>query len=259
VGADVQQGSKKDPNNLPRIELEILGIGSKYRTYSINYLRFEGSIDDPFDGAWEDLNEWALNGGLSFTKKNGKKISVSMVFIDSGDGNFTDVVYRFTGRWQNTFPIKGFNALKKRNGEKGDEFGPSNFKRYRAIKIDADRPLYEISTNFYKGSIYSNLKVERMGLGEQKAGFCDFPVDYPESYFKMLSAEERKADGSFHCASGRRNEALDTRVYALCAADVFLDAKLQEFRAVAKTEGASPVQIQQLTHRTMLEILERQK
>ncbi len=259
VGIDVQQGSKNDPKNPPRLELEILGIGAKYRTWSINYLRFEGPINDPFDGAWEDLNEWALSGGLNFSKINGKSMSVSMVFIDSGDGNFTDIVYKFAGRWNNTFPIKGFNSLKKRKGEKGDEFGPSNFKRFRTIKVDADRPLYEISTNYYKSSIYNNLKVERQPLGEQRAGFCDFPVDYGENYFKMLVAEERKSDGSFHCPSGRRNEALDVRVYALCASDVFLDAKLQEFRVVAKTEGASATQIQHITHRTIIELMGKQK
>jgi phage terminase large subunit GpA-like protein len=259
VGVDVQQGSKNDPKNPPRLELEILGIGAKYRTWSINYLRFEGPIDDPFDGAWEDLNDWALSGGLSFRKINGKSISAAMVFIDSGDGNFMDVVYKFAGRWKNTFPVKGFNALKKRKGEKGDEFGPSNFKRFRTIKVDADRPLYEISTNYYKSSIYNNLKVQRQPIGEQKAGFCDFPIDYGEKYFKMLVAEERKSDGSFHCPSGRRNEALDVRVYALCASDVFLDAMLQEYRVVAKSKGASAMQIQSLTHRTMIEILGKQK
>lgn len=259
VGADVQAGSKSDPGNPPRIELEILGIGAKYRTWSIRYMRFEGPVNDPFDGAWEDLQEWANNGGLNFKKKNGKPITASIVFIDSGDGNSTDIVYRFTGRWQNTFPIKGFNALKKRKGEKGDEVGPSNFKRYRTVKIDSDRPLYEISTNYYKSSIYNNLKIERQPAGEQKPGFCDFPVDYPENYFKMLTAEEKKTDGSFHCPSGRRNEALDARVYGLCAADVYLDAKLQEFRLAAKGNGASPLEVQNITHRTIIEIMERQK
>lgn len=255
VGADVQAGSEHDPGNPPRIELEVLGVGAGYRTWSVEYLRFEGPVSDPYAGAWEKMNDWAKAGGLTYKKGDGREISVSLVFIDSGDGNLTSVVYRFCETWQKTYPIKGFSALRKRKGEQGDEAGPQNFKRYRPIKVGEGAILYEISTNYYKTQIYNNLKVSRSPAYPQRPGFCDFPVDYGEKYFKGLTAEEKRGDGSFHCPSGRRNEPLDCRVYAMCAGDVYLDSLVQQVRAAMKQNGATAMQIQQFTHRSMIDLL----
>ena len=254
---DVQRGSKKDTTNPPRLELEMLGHGAGFRTWSIVYRVIEGEVDDPYSGAWEDLNEWAMSGGMTFRRHDGKEFSASMVFIDSGDGNLTDVVYKFTMMWQNTFPIKGFSALRRRKREEGDQAGPANFKRYRSIKVSEDIQLYEISTNYYKTHIYNNLKIERLPTDEQRPGFCDFPIDYNEKYFRMLTAEEKRSDGSFHCPSGRRNEALDLAVYNRCAGDVYLDALVIDMKAAAKTRGATAMDLQKITHRTVLHLLEK--
>ncbi len=259
AGIDVQQGSKKDPNNPPRLEMEVLGIGAGYRTYSILYRRFEGDVDDPCSGAWLELNEWAKQDGLVFKRKDGFALPVAMLFIDSGDGNLTDVVYRFAEQWQNTYPSKGFSALKKRKTEKSDidSAGPLNFKRYRPVKVSGTLLLYEISTNYYKTHVYNNLKIERQGIDPQRPGFCDFPVDYGEKYFKMLTAEEKRRDGSFYCPSGRRNESLDCRVMALCAADAYLDSIVMERKALAKTAGATTADLQMINHRSIIDMLKQ--
>lgn len=257
MGIDVQRGSLKDPNNPPRLEYEILGIGTSYKTWSIRYGRIEGEVDDPASGAWEKLNEFAMAGGLSYKRSDGRDFGVELIFIDSGDGNLTDVVYQFTSQWSNTFPSKGFSALKRQKGEKTDEMGPSNFKRYRAQKLN-DMILYEISTNYYKGFIYNKLKVKRSPTEFQNAGFCDFPIDYSEKYFKMLTAEEKRSDGSFHCPSGRRNEALDCRAMALSAADAFLAKKVMDARVHVRSEGATMAQAEQITFREVIIILEGQ-
>lgn len=259
AGIDVQQGSKKDPNNPPRLEMEVLGIGAGYRTHSILYRRFEGDVDDPYSGAWLELNEWAKEGGLVFKKKDGFSLPVAMLFIDSGDGNLTDVVYRFTEQWQNTYPSKGFSALKKRKAEKSDidSAGPLNFKRYRPVNVSGTLLLYEISTNYYKTHIYNNLKIGRQEIDPQRPGFCDFPVDYGEKYFKMLTAEEKRRDGSFFCPSGRRNESLDCRVMALCAADVYLDSVVMERKTLAKTAGATAADLQMINHRSIIDMLKQ--
>jgi phage terminase large subunit GpA-like protein len=120
----------------------------------------------------------------------------------------------------------------------------------------ADGFLYEVSTNYYKTAVYRNLKVTRKEIGPQRPGFCDFPLDYGEKYFKMLSAEEKRRDGSFYCPSGRRNEALDCRVLALCAADVYLDAKVADVKAKAKEQGASMQDIQLITTRMVIDRME---
>lgn len=267
MGVDVQQGSgwnaeancPRDPANPPRLELEILGNGAGHRTWSLLYKVIEGPIDDAHAGAWEAMHQWALSGGLSIRRADGVQFPVALAFIDSGDGNYVDVVYTFTSRWRDTYPSKGFNALKKRKEEKGDEVGPASFKRYRAARNErsGDVTFYEISTVFYKSHTYTNLKIPRRDIGGQAPGFCEFPRDRSEKYFIGLTAEEKRVDGSFH-AGGRRNEPLDCRVMALCAADVFLDARVTAARAAAKARGASDIELQGIDHVLVLEHLRRQ-
>ena len=257
IGADVQRGSEKDPENPARIELEVLGHGMGYRTWSIAYLRFDGEIDGASAGAWAAVQEWAEAGGIIFKRKDGREVAPSLIFFDSGDGMHTAPVYQFCDGWQSTFPSKGFDALKKRKKEAGDEMTLNNFKRFRAQKVSTDVTLYEISTNYYKNLLYKNLKIQREASGAQRPGFCDFPVDYPEKYFKGLTAEEKRVDGSFHCPQGKRNEPTDCRVYAMCAADVFLDAKVADIRAAMKQNGSSPMQIAQVNSLTVLRALQQ--
>jgi phage terminase large subunit GpA-like protein len=252
AGIDVQAGSSRDPDNPPRLEMEVCGHGAGFKSWSILYRRFEGAVDDPAGGAWAALNEWALTTRLQFPRSDGLVFTPSMIFVDSGDGNLTDVVYHFCAGWGLTFPSKGFSALRKRKEETGDEAGPSNFRRYRAIKLGEDSYLYEISTNYYKTHVYNNLKIERQDTGEQRPGFCDFPREYSESYFRMLTAEEKHRDGSFHCPSGRRNEALDVRVQNLCACDIYLDSEVLRVKAAAMKDGATRDQVQVINHRVIL-------
>jgi len=255
MGVDVQRGSEKNPNNPPRLEAEVLGIGAGYRTWSVAYLTFLGPVDDPAAGAWQKLNEWAEETNLIFRRADGAEFQPQIIFIDSGDGNVTAEVYRFCEGWANTFPIKGFQALKKKKGEPTDDAGPQNFRRYRAAK-SGDTVFYEISTNYYKTHIYNNLKIKRQDIDPQRPGFCEFPVDYGEKYFDQLTAEEKRTDGSFYCRPGRRNEALDCRVYALCAGDVWLDAQVLDLKLRLKDEGATPAALQQISRRTIIDALE---
>jgi len=258
MGIDVQRGSVKDPKNPPRIEFEVMGIGKYYKTWSIMYGRIEGRIDDAFAGAWEELNELASKGGLNFKRKDGMDFNVSIVFVDSGDGNFMNIIYEFTQRWNNTFPSKGFSALKRRKAERGDEAGPDNFIRYRKTKVNDNVILISVSTNYYKNNLYNSLKVQRQELYPQKPGFCEFPVDYGEPYFQMLTAEEKKSDGSF-AETRRRNEALDVRVLCMCAGDVFLDTTVTNYKAAAKANGATDHELLALTHKTVLDIMANEK
>jgi len=254
MGVDVQQGSEKDKQNPARIEFEVMGMGGGYRSWGITYERIEGSIDNEYSGAWEKLYDFIHKTKLRFKRADGYEFPVSIVFIDSGDGNFTDIVYRFCARIGATFPSKGFGNLKTRKKEKGDEVTTSNFRRYRYAKVGEDQMIYEIATNYYKTLIYNNLKIARQPVEPQKPGFCDFPVDYGEKYFKMLTAEEKHRDGSFH-DGGRRNEALDCRVYCQCAADVWIDNQVMMARVKAKKNGARDDDIARISKRTIIQIL----
>lgn len=253
AAVDVQRGSKSDPENPPRLEMEILGIGFGHRTWSICYKRFEGEIDDPFGGAWEKLHEFALQTKLQFARReDGFRFPVSMVLIDSGDGENTDIVYRFTQRWSNTFPSKGQRSIQMKKKGMADEMTESGVIPYRISKLEEGTFLYTISTVYYKNQIYSALNIPRQEVDPQKFGFCEFPSDYGEKYFDMLRAEEKMSDGSYE-SHGRRNEALDCRVYALAAADAFLNSEVKNLQAWHKSNGADNFQIQQINKRTVID------
>jgi phage terminase large subunit GpA-like protein len=256
-GTDVQAGSENDPQNPPRLELEVCGHGMNFRSWSIDWQRFEGSIEDAYDGAWEKLFQWVIKTGMTYKRRDGREFGVEIGFIDAGDGNYSNVVYQFTSRLNNVFPSKGFNVLKKNKNDKGDEITRSNFIRYRAARTEksGDVTFIEIATNHYKTQLYGHLKVQRQHVGPQKGGYCAFPKDRGEDYFKQLIAEERRRDGSYH-AGGRRNEALDCRVMNLCAADYWLAAKVADQRAKAKNMGHDALFIQTITTKTILQILQ---
>jgi phage terminase large subunit GpA-like protein len=254
-GLDVQRGSTKEGKLPARLELEILGTGRGYRTWSIDYVVVEGEIEDPHSGAWEALHQMAMEGKFNYTLADGRVVTPRLGLADTGDqGEHTHTVIRFCERWANTFPSKGFGSLKRRHGEQIDEASPKDFTRYRVSRMKDGEKFYAISTNYYKRLVYSNLKLTRTETGDPPPGFCEFPMDYPERYFEMLTAEEMKADGSFD-AGGRRNEAIDCRVMALCAADIYLDSLVESIRATARLRGASEVEVTQIGKRDALDWL----
>jgi phage terminase large subunit GpA-like protein len=187
-------------------------------------------------------------------KIDGFKFPIQLTFIDSGDGEYTDIVYRFTGRWHSTFPIKGQRVVQRKKTGKNDEASDSDFQRYRHSKINEEKTIYLISTVYYKTQIYNNLSIRRQPEGNQKPGFCDFPIDYTEKYFKQLTAEEMMSDGSFD-DKGRPHETLDCRVYSLCAADVWLDNELKLYREWAKENSWRRAEIEAITHRNVIDNL----
>jgi phage terminase large subunit GpA-like protein len=238
MAVDVQRGSEKDEKNPPRLELEVLGHGLGYRTWSVLYKQFLGETDDPFAGAWAEFTRWAAETELAFTRVDGVSLQVVIIGIDSGD--MPDAVYRFCETAGNdVFPVKGFGspAMKTRKNEKGDL--PFGFRRYRSAKLDnSDKRVLEINTWHYKTLIYTNLKIERQPVEPQKLNFCSFPYDYPDEYFAMLTGEEKRMDGSFHPIRARV-EALDVRVYNLALADFYLETQVSAWRTQRQNEGLS--------------------
>jgi phage terminase large subunit GpA-like protein len=255
MAVDVQRGSEKDEKNPPRLELEVLGHGMGYRTWSILYKSILGETDDPFSGAWEELDKWIEETDiLTFTRIDGERLKVKIVGIDSGDQS--DTVYRFCEKWINTYPIKGFSNIKAdpKKKEKGDLSG--NIRRYKAVKFDySDNYILQVNTNHYKRWLYSSLNIPRQPAEPQKPGFCSFPRDYPDEYFDMLTGEERRIDNSFHQIRSRV-EALDVRVYNLAIAGFFLDSQVTGWRTFYQNEGASPLKVQSIDSKWVLERLQ---
>jgi phage terminase large subunit GpA-like protein len=223
AAVDVQRGSKNDPNRPPRLEMEVKGHGANYRTWSIIYKIFYGDVDIPLEGAWKELNDYARETDLIYKRKDGFEFQPVLVGVDCGDGTIMDVVYKFTGTWANTYPVSGFKELKKRKKEAIDEgMLPTNknLRRYRLANFSGTL-VYQINTIHYKHNLYGSLNIPRQEFGPQLPGFCEFPSDYPEKYFKMLTAEDRVSTGAFR-DKGRQNETLDLDIYNRCLCDVHL-------------------------------------
>jgi phage terminase large subunit GpA-like protein len=255
---DVQRGSEKDLTNPARLEMEICGHGAEFRTWSIMYKEFIGAVDDIDDGAWLLLTEFQQQGGLVFHRDDGTEFSPKLTFIDSGDGETTSAVYEYCQTWKYTYPSKGFNALKKKKGEADDEINPSShFKKYRRVKLGDGTILYEISTTLYKTAIYKNIVKRHNPTGKQPKGFCEFPKDYPKKYFTQLTSEEKLSGNKGFANYGRRNEALDCRVYNLCAADAFLNETIDLLQQHYKNEGWSAPEWKAIDHVWVLEWLRR--
>jgi phage terminase large subunit GpA-like protein len=251
AGADVQEGSAKDPDRPARIEIEVCGFGYGMRTWSLCYEIFRGEVDDPFGGAWAKMNEWAINGGLYFQRADGVAFPVSQIFIDSG--YIPEVVYRFCSQWQSTFPSKGFATLTadSKKKERGEIPGAGSYIRKRAHVEKGGQVLYEVNTSYYKGLFYSMLKVPREPLPPQKSGFCDFPYSYPESYFKQLTAAKMLQNRTFHSVGP--DEALDCRVYCLAASEVYLENYVLNVRAEYQRQGVHPQDLQKITTRYVID------
>jgi len=239
AGIDLQEGSKLNPDNPPRLEMQVIGIGMNNQTKVIDYQIFEGSVEYPDYGAWEMLRNYATKNNLTYYRKSDNfPFPVSMIFIDSGDGNLTQVVYDFCSGWQNTYAIKGRRDVQKKKSIKEkfiDEEYQGNMTPYRYTKTDNDNFLYLINTNYYKNRIYTDLNIERQE-GEHRRGFIEFYNEIPDRYFEQLLAEDKMPDGSYN-SHGRRNEALDTLVYARCAADVYLGQLVDDYRAILRQQG----------------------
>jgi phage terminase large subunit GpA-like protein len=72
-------------------------------------------------------------------------------------------------------------------------------------------------------------KPPESALDDFPEGYCHFPIEYSENYFRQLTAEEyipeRTRTGQirhrWHIPHGKRNEAHDCRVYAMGALYLF--------------------------------------
>jgi phage terminase large subunit GpA-like protein len=260
AAVDVQLGSSRVKSAPARLEMEICGHGYAYRTWSIDYKVFEGSVDNPHDGAWEKLDNWARETQMRFYRAEDQMVFAPvLIFVDASDGKIETVVAEFCQRWINTFPIKAFADLKKKMkvpGETLDEMRYRDGDRWRPARKE-DYTYYMIATNWYKRKLYANLKIKRIEGNEQRPNFCDFPTDYPDDYFEMLTAEERRRDGSFYKPSSRRNEALDLRVYNLAAAEIWLAAELAKYRAAAIKSGMSKREAEFIHTRHVIERLKK--
>jgi len=201
MGVDVQDN---------RLAYEVVGWGLGYESWGIEYSEIFG--DPRLGEVWNRLND-LLSRAWSY--KNGKRIRISRVAVDTG-GHYTTEVYNYCRAKQSrgVYPIKG------QGGDKLPLIRPSQSAR--------EKGLFMVGVDNIKFDWMSWLKVSKPG-----DKYCHFPKQadgipdrgYDTVYFQMLTAEKRVVVQNkkgftvyeWHKDAGARNESLDCRVYARAA------------------------------------------
>ena len=224
VGADVQAD---------RIEAEVVVWGWDKESWSLEYAVLFGDTADIGSSAWRGLAE--------LLSRQHAGMGVFRALIDSGYNS--PVVYQFCeGYSSGVFPVKGDIRIQADRGVTR-VYALRDVPGYHTKRVDLD-------TGHLKQEIYNALG---RGTPDGKAptapfpGYCHFPADYDERYYRQLTAEERVREATrdgkgrmvWHLQHGRRNEALDCRVYNLGSLYVAYGERRREIEdedAAAKRE-----------------------
>lgn len=226
-----------------RLEYEVVGYGRFGESWGIEYGYIMGKPDTV--AVWETLDN-IIDKSYSFA--NGKKLKISLTFVDSG-GHYTQEVYEacYQRRFKNVFAIKG-----KGGADIPYTQPPSKIPLGKSKSSSRKVFLYTIGVDSGKQQIMDKLKVQEAG-----PKYCHFPrnedKNYTMHYFEGILAENLilKTD-----KSGRKkwewvkvanvpNEPLDVRNYAN-AAFAMLNPNLEKIENYLKgattpaTNSATP-------------------
>ncbi len=224
AGVDVQHD---------RLECTIYGWGDGKECWGIEHRIIYGSPDK--EETWQQLD-----GLLQQTRTlaNGAQLPIACTCVDSGDGRFTQDVYRYTKAREHlrVFSIKG-------RGGVGVPFinTPTKSNAVGAY-------LFSLGVDSGKSLLMSRLRIEDEG-----AGFVHYPRQsergFNETFFQQLTAEvyEQKFEKGVIKQSWikirERNEALDCAIYATAALEI-LNPNFTMLRDFYEKNGAN---IQQQT------------
>lgn len=220
-----------------RLEYEVVGHGHYGETWGIKKGIIMG--DPGYDEPWERLDEV-----ISHTYKfaNGRGLSISMTFVDSGGHKTQSVYQQCRARLQRrVFAIKG-------QGGDGIPFTkpPSKVKIVVNGRAIGQTWLYSIGVDAGKADIMGSLKVQEPG-----PKFCHFPRGedrgYDMAFFNgllseklVMKSERGRTRWAWEKLKGHeRNEALDCRNYALAALRVLdpdMDAVERRLRGLPDQE-----------------------
>lgn len=187
-----------------RLELEIVGWGRDEESWSLDTMVLWG--DPAGSRVWDDLDAVLARRLPHATLP--ADIAIDAACIDTG-GHHTLAAYAFCRgkERRRIWAIKGMAGARP--------IWPRRPSRANKGKVN----LFAIGVDAAKEAVYARLKVMPPG-----AGSCHFPLERDAAWFEQLTAERvrtRYVKGFpqryWWKPDGRRNEALDTRVYAYAA------------------------------------------
>ena len=188
-----------------RLELEIIGWGRDFESWSLDHVVLWGSPGAP--EVW-----MALDQELRRTFEHARQLPalpIKAACIDFG-GHFGQAVADFAAQRA----ARRIFAIKGRAGP-----GVPIWPRRPSETRKGRQPIYLVGIDAAKEAIYARLAIEEPG-----PGYSHFPLDRHAEWFEQLTSERlltRYVGGRpsrlWSLASGSRNEALDCRVYGLAA------------------------------------------
>ena len=186
-----------------RLELEVVGWGRDEESWSVDYKVLWGDPSAP--DTWSQLDAYLGSRFEHETLASG--LTIEAACLDTG-GHHTLAAYAFCkGRER-----KRIWAIKGGSGKR--PIWPKRPSKANKGKVN----LFTVGVDAAKEAIYARLKKET------GAGALHFPLDRDAQYFEQLTAERirtRYVKGFpqrfWWKPDGRRNEALDCRVYAYAA------------------------------------------
>lgn len=203
-----------------RLEVERLGWGDDYKSWSIKYDVIYGDLSTP--APWAELKSLLSE---TFIHPKFGEMGLRSVCIDSG-GHFTSAVYKFARQMDRCVAIKGVSGQ-----------GKPMVGRPLKNTIGNAR-VFPLGVDTIKEVVASRLRV----ADEEKPGYCAFNATYDEAYFQSLTAEELRT--KYHKGFRKqewvkvrpRNEVWDLRVYNTAALEMLavdLNAQRRELLRAA--------------------------
>ncbi|MGR3495420.1 phage terminase large subunit family protein [Citreimonas sp.] len=198
---------------LDRIEMQIVAFGANYRRHVIDYIVIPHHVG-------EEKGRAQLDAYLKATWRTtrGLRLPLDMMAIDGG--TYTEDVWSFAKRW----PWERVIIVKGASTQTGPVMVPQRFERRADGKAKKrQKRAFMLNVSQLKGDFYTWLDkpdpIER--------GHVSFARGLGDEFFRQLTAEvrvlRRSRTGVVTSAwelaePGRRNEALDTMLYAEAAA-----------------------------------------
>ncbi len=215
AGVDVQDD---------RLEVEVLGVGRGEETWSLDYRTIRG--DPSTNVPWRDLDNLLTERRR---RDDGNELVVAGACVDTG-GHHTQAAYAFCREryGRRVWAVKGAS-------EPGKPVWPRKPTRSNVGKV----ALFVIGVHAAKDLVAGRLRIAEVG-----PGYCHFPDDRTEDYFRQLASEKvitryRKgvAVREWRKVSDHaRNEAWDCRVYAMAALVGLLSMGLDLEREATRLE-----------------------
>jgi phage terminase large subunit GpA-like protein len=235
AGVDVQRN---------RIEVEVVAYGHRMESWSVGYRVFGGDTSqlDGTDSPWQRLGDMLSE---EWEHELGGKLSIRIMAVDTGDQ--TSTVYQWCSKWppSRVMAVKGMKEGYAQVVGTTTQVGTTKAGKKSRVALN----LWPIGVSKIKEELYGWLKQEKPtdeSGAELPWGWCHFP-EYPEEYFKQLTAEElvpvyhrgRRNHVWEVTRKNGRNEALDCRVYARAASYVLLIHKwsAEDWAQVRKEAG----------------------